>query len=127
MADDEEEGVVLGGFIVLAAIADRLREQERQRLLRKQRSAVRGYVRLRGYYGAFHSLVQELKDEDAKKYKNFLRMSPETFDKLLQLVRPLIQKEETNFKKPIAPEERLAVTLRYLASGMSFLIIKYIL
>ena len=46
-------------------------------------------------------------------------MSPERFDHLLSLVGPLISKLATRFRNPISPSERLAVTLRYLATGDS--------
>ena len=44
-------------------------------------------------------------------------MSPEQFDHLLELVGPSITKEDTNFHKAISTGEKLAVTLRFLASG----------
>ena len=43
-------------------------------------------------------------------------MSPERFDHLLGLVKNSITKEDTNFRKAISAGERLAVTLRFLAS-----------
>lgn len=43
-------------------------------------------------------------------------MSPQRFDHLLSLVEPLITKQTTTFREPISAGERLAVTLRYLAS-----------
>ena len=46
-------------------------------------------------------------------------MSPERMDHLLNLVGPLIQKRDTNFRKSIPPSERLMLTLRFLASGDS--------
>lgn len=46
-------------------------------------------------------------------------MSPERFDHLLQLVAPLIVKKDTRFRKAIPPRERLALTLRFLATGES--------
>ena len=46
-------------------------------------------------------------------------MSPERFDHLFSLVGPLISKLATRFRNPISPSERLAVTLRYLATGDS--------
>lgn len=45
-------------------------------------------------------------------------MSPESFDELKELVRPYIQRN-TFHREPISAEERLAITIRYLASGMS--------
>ena len=46
-------------------------------------------------------------------------MSPNRFEHLLSLVAPLISKETTRFRKPISADQRLIVTLRYLASGES--------
>ena len=46
-------------------------------------------------------------------------MSPDRFEHLLSLVGPSIQKSDTNFRKSIPAAERLALTLRYLASGDS--------
>lgn len=46
-------------------------------------------------------------------------MSPERFDHLLGLVSPLITKKDTNFREAISPAERLALTLRFLATGES--------
>ena len=45
-------------------------------------------------------------------------MSPERFNHLVDLLRPLITKE-VRCRIPISVEERLAVTLRYLATGNS--------
>ena len=47
----------------------------------------------------------------------FCRMSPESFDYVAYMIESRIKKKNTNFRKPISPEERLAVTLRYLALG----------
>lgn len=46
-------------------------------------------------------------------------MSPDRFEHLLSLVGPFIKKEDTNYRKAIEPAQRLALTLRYLASGDS--------
>ena len=46
-------------------------------------------------------------------------MTPERFDHLLSLVAPLISKEDTQFRKAISAAERLALTLRFLATGES--------
>ena len=46
-------------------------------------------------------------------------MSPDAFDHLAQLLQPVMQKQNTNFRQPFCVKERLAVTLRYLASGDS--------
>ena len=46
-------------------------------------------------------------------------MSPERFENLLQLVAPYVMKKPCRSRQTIAPAERLAITLRYLASGDS--------
>ena len=45
-------------------------------------------------------------------------MLSERFDHLLSLVEEKTKKQ-TNIREPISPVERLAITLRYLASGVS--------
>ena len=50
--------------------------------------------------------------------QKFIRMNVDTFDELLHIVGPSISKLRTNFKDSIAPEERLAVSLCFLAEGM---------
>ena len=46
-------------------------------------------------------------------------MSPDRFNHLLSLVEPLIRKSDTRFRKSISASERLALTLRILATGDS--------
>ena len=49
-----------------------------------------------------------------QNYFRYLRMSKERFDHMLSLVRPYLLKDPTR-RVPICPEERLVITLRYLA------------
>ena len=39
---------------------------------------------------------------------------------ILHKIIPLVKKQDTNMREAIPPEERLAVTLRFLATGESF-------
>ena len=54
-------------------------------------------------------------------------MSPESFDHLLSLITPLMSENDTKFRKSIPSNERLALTLRFLASEDSNFIIFSIL
>lgn len=56
-------------------------------------------------------LIAELRADPAKCY-NYCRMKPTTFDFILGLITPTIQKRNTNYRQCIAPEERLLITLR---------------
>ena len=46
-------------------------------------------------------------------------MTPNRFENLLTLVAPLIEKRTTRFREPISASQRLALTLRFLATGES--------
>ena len=103
----------------------------RQRRLRRERHVsrkvwVKRIFTLREQKGAFQNLVKEMRATDREAHFKFLRMSPERFDHLLSLVSPLITKNDTNFRKSITPAERLAVTLRFLASGDSQISLHYL-
>ena len=50
-------------------------------------------------------------------YRNFVRLSPALFDRILAQISPIIVKEETRFRASISSSERLAITLRFLATG----------
>ncbi|CAG7829909.1 unnamed protein product, partial [Allacma fusca] len=63
------------------------------------------------------SLVQELA-EDPYYHHRYFRMKKETFQLILKLIEDDIEHGH-NHSRPISPLERLALTLRYLATGNS--------
>lgn len=88
---------------------------------RKKRSVwVRPYLLRRPQYGHYETLMMELEREDAVLYKNFLRLDAAMFHDLVDKVTPYIQKKVTYFRKPLEPALKVAVTLRFLATGDSF-------
>ena len=60
-------------------------------------------------YGEYYHLAPQIR-QDLDKFKEYFRMTPATFNHLLLTVQPIIEKKTTNWRKPIPPEERLAVT-----------------
>lgn len=56
---------------------------------------------------------------DKEKHWEYFRMSVSAFNDLLSLIEPHIQHCHTH-TEPITSAEGLVVTLRFLASGMSF-------
>lgn len=60
------------------------------------------------------TLVKEMSLRDLTWYYNYTRMLPERFMELLELVGPIVQKQETNLRQPIPPNIRLLITLRYI-------------
>jgi len=73
----------------------------------------------RPIYGDFEHLFQELKSNDADIFFRYVRMTKETFNLLLQMTKPFLTKMS---KRAFSPEQRLAITLRYLL--LLFCIIK---
>ena len=65
-----------------------------------------------------HRLIQE-RESDPEMYHKYLRMDKRTFEKLLSFVQPHILKCNTNMRESIPPKLRLAITIRYLATGAS--------
>ena len=50
-------------------------------------------------------------------YKNYLHMDDASYQELLCLVTPILEKCDTGIRRDITPAEMLAITLRFLATG----------
>jgi hypothetical protein len=59
------------------------------------RAWVRKWIALRPQCGAYHQLMKELENEDPDSFSNFIRMEKSAFDQLLSIVRPYIEKSDT--------------------------------
>ena len=70
----------------------------------------REWLRDRTLFGAYYTLLAELRNLDISGYRNFLRMDVKSFEELLQLVAPIITRQDTNMKSTIPPGQRLALT-----------------
>lgn len=108
---------VAAAFLVLNSLT---KKKEKRRIWMKE------WFKRRDKLGFGETLFRELREEDENCYKNFVRMTPEDFDFLLEKVTPFIQKRDTNYRKAISPTIRLCLTLRYLAAGDSFISLSYL-
>lgn len=70
-------------------------------------------------------LLNEIRITEPEDYKNYFRMNDITFEKLLKLVTPFLLRKDTNMRRCLPVKERLAVTLRYLATGRNFEDLKF--
>ncbi len=84
----------------------------------KKRFWVRKIFAQRKEKGEYNNLVREMRLYDHEFFFKMFRMSPSQLEELTILVAPLIVKESVH-REAIPPQERLCVTLRYLASGNS--------
>lgn len=71
-------------------------------------------------------MLHDLSVDQSQKFENFCRMSSEDFEYILNKIGPSISKMNTNMRECIPIKERLAVTLRFLASGDSFKSLSYL-
>ena len=83
-------------MLVLAAAAVAIDEEQLQKV--RNRSAdkemwVRAWLIRRPLQGHYDNLMRELNREDRDEYVQFLRVTPEFFMELLEVIGPLIQKK----------------------------------
>ncbi|KAM4052977.1 putative nuclease HARBI1 isoform 2-T2 [Anomaloglossus baeobatrachus] len=118
MLSSAEQVVLSVGLIVTASL---LEEEERKQVRRNQRRR-RMWSRerlLRRPNLTHMQPVRELQERNPQDFRDHLRMSEASFTFLLNRVRPYIQRKNTVMRAAIPVEERLGVTLRFLATGRS--------
>ena len=99
----------------IAILRRRLRDCARVR-----RRATRSWLLRRKQRSAYNTLLKELHTVDPNEFRNYFRMDKSTFKMLLEKVRPLIERQDTKLREAISAAERLAVTLRFLATDFPF-------
>lgn len=103
---------------IVAAAAIAIAVTIKRRRKRRNRAVwTREWILRRESQGAFNQLM-ELRLCDVSSYRNLVRMDASTFEELLTRVAPRITYQDTVFRQAIPPAERLAITLRFLATGM---------
>ena len=81
--------------------------------------SIREWLLQRQYYGWYEKLMKHLEEGDVSSFKNFLRVDPEMFRKLGSHLTPMIQKQDINYRKALPRGLKVAITLRFLATGHS--------
>ena len=85
------------------------------------RGKTRKWIGSRKERGYFTNIIQELIVEDKHGFREMFRMDVGDFEFILSKISDLIlPKERLSGSRPIESDERLALTLRYLATGESF-------
>ncbi|KAK5648279.1 hypothetical protein RI129_003171 [Pyrocoelia pectoralis] len=96
----------------------------------KRRWWVRPWLNRRNR-GSLHLIKQEFKADrdqfkaDRDQFKQYLRMDEGTFNKLLKLVEKRITKLDTSFREAISAQDKLIITLRFLATGETYRSLMY--
>ncbi|XP_072400389.1 uncharacterized protein [Diabrotica undecimpunctata] len=74
--------------------------------------------------GNFAKLYPQLVDDETK-FVQYFRMSHCDFLNLLSLIKDVITKIDTHYRRAVTPAEKLAVRLRFLLTGDSFVTLSY--
>ena len=80
---------------------------------------VRPWLLQRGERWAYHNIMAELYATDIPGFTNFMRMTPEFFEMIKTRLEPHLARQATNYRAPISVGKKLALTIRYLATGES--------
>ena len=114
--DSEEEGEeeeILLFLLLMRRRRRRLRAGNRQAWSR--RWIVRKETR-----GAYANLIRELNADDPERFRQYHRLTRESFNEILAMFCLLTSKKDTHLSSALKASERLSVTLRFLATGLSF-------
>ncbi|XP_068129859.1 uncharacterized protein [Hyperolius riggenbachi] len=115
---DLEDLVLLSMMNNLQFFMERMRRRRRQPR-RRHRFWVHPLVVERPLKGQFTLLYEDIRSHPVKFF-NYTRMSTSTFDYLLQTLGAHLRRQNTWYRNAVIPEERLLLTLRFLATGQSF-------
>ena len=114
------QAAAVAAYQMILAEEQERRRRRRRKPRRPRRWWVKNWVARRPYLGAFETLMFELEIESPDEdFKEFLRIEPEMFYELVERLSPHIQKQRTRFREPICPPLRIAITLRFLATGQN--------
>ena len=107
----------------LYAAQERRRQEERRRHVeRRRRVWVKRWLSeaRRRQFSQYYTLHQELLVNDVPAFIRLTRFTPRMWHEIEERVTPHIQKQDTQMRLAIEPGLKLAITLRYLATGQTF-------
>ena len=96
-----------------------------QRPRRRHNMWVRPWLLQREERGANHNIMAQLYATDIPGFTNYMRMTPEFFEIIKTRLEPRLARQATNYRAPISVGEKLALTIRYLATVESYTSLSY--
>lgn len=102
--DEDDRIIFMGSFLCLYLLLN-------QKIRNNRICKTRPINRQRKQHGFFKSYFLPMKSNDREQFFKYTRMSVASFNKLLEMVTPLIRKRVV-LPDAISAEERLAITLQ---------------
>ena len=93
----------------------------RQRPRRRHNMWVRPWLLQREERGTYNNIMADLYATDIPGFTNYMRMTPEFFEMIKARLEPCLARQATNYRALISVREKLAPTIRYLATGESYI------
>ena len=69
--------------------------------------------------GTYQHIMTELYSTDIPGFINFMRMTPEFFEMIKTRLETCLARQATNYRAPISVGVKLALAIRYMATGES--------
>lgn len=113
---EEDDAILLGGISAAYLVLRRVKRKKTRRAI-----WMKEYFKTRNF-----GILKDLQCNENVLFNNFTRMSKKNFDTLLDMVKPFIERSDSHFREAIPAEVRLAITLRFLATGDSFTSLMYL-
>ena len=105
MLFEEEEMLLTAACLQLQIV------QKPKRTRKKKSVWMRSWLQRWVFLGQYEKLVAELRGEDLRGFRNYMRISPELFQELLERVGPRLMKDAF-VRKALEPGHHLAIALR---------------
>lgn len=116
--DDYDDDVLILSCLQLCLLA--LLQKRNEKRTYNRRWWVRPINIARPIYGDYEHLFNEIKHDDPDIFSRYVRMRKETFYHLVQMTTPFLTKVS---KRAFSPEQRLAITLRYLSNYFLYVLL----
>ena len=125
--DEDEADMLKAAAYLLAAAAVKKANKARamRRRIKRKRVWVRKWLLNRPKYGMYEKLMNQLRRQNVKSFRNFTRMEPSMFDQMVKDLTTKLKKRTTSYRKPLSPGLKLAITLRYLVTRDSYKSLSY--
>ena len=102
-------------FIVTLVVLNELTDSDDEK---PQRGKTINWIKRRHERGYSNNIIQELRIEDRFGFREMFRMDVTDFENILAKISDIISpKERLGGTNPVQADERLALTLRFLATG----------
>ena len=101
-------------------VLQHMQKKEVQRKASKKRLWMSRWISRRQETRVYNTLIKELEDESDKEFQSFARVPPDLYHEIVRRVGPRIQKQHTFFRKALSPGLKVAITLTFLGTGISY-------